>query len=136
MKLLSFRRPDGTESWGILKNEGVDRPRQPNAWPEARALGDDIPGRGSRAPRRFQVGRRHLAAADPEPGQDLVRRPELHKPHQGRRARTATEADHLYALPEFPGRSRPANGAAERVTHLRLRGRARRDHRPPLPPRK
>ena len=23
MKLLSFRRPDGTESWGILKAEGV-----------------------------------------------------------------------------------------------------------------
>ena len=23
MKLLSFRRPDGTESWGILKEEGV-----------------------------------------------------------------------------------------------------------------
>jgi 2-keto-4-pentenoate hydratase/2-oxohepta-3-ene-1,7-dioic acid hydratase in catechol pathway len=23
MKLLSFRRPDGTESWGILKDEGV-----------------------------------------------------------------------------------------------------------------
>ena len=23
MKLLTFRRPDGVESWGILKNEGV-----------------------------------------------------------------------------------------------------------------
>src|ERR1700749_3345770 len=23
MKLLTFRRPDGTESWGILKNQGV-----------------------------------------------------------------------------------------------------------------
>ena len=23
MKLLTFRRPDGIESWGILKNEGV-----------------------------------------------------------------------------------------------------------------
>ncbi len=68
MKLLTFRRPDGIESWGILKNEGVVD------------LGSRTPGlkyalwamtslaEEAASPRRFQVGRRHLTAADPEPG--------------------------------------------------------------------
>jgi hypothetical protein len=68
MKLLTFRRPDGVESWGILKNEGVvdlgsRAPGLKHALWAMTSLAEEAARHAD-----FRLEGRHLATTDPEPG--------------------------------------------------------------------
>ena len=115
MKLLSFRRPDGAASWGILKDEGVidlgsRAPGLKHALWATTSLAEEAARHAD-----FKLADVTLLPPIPDPDKILCIGLNYVTPHQGRRARPAAEAHRLHPLPELPGRPRPGDGAAERV---------------------